>query len=42
VWAATLSAKEPLERNETSALPAAMSRAVATVVKQAADQVAAR
>jgi len=42
VWAATLSAKEPLERNDTSALPPAMNRAIAKIVQQAAEQIATR
>ena len=40
VWAATLSATEPLAKNEVSALAAAMSRAVATVLNQAASRIA--
>ena len=42
VWAATLSAKEPLANNDPAALPAAMSRAVQKVVKEAVDQIVAR
>ena len=42
VWAATLTESEPLERNEPSALPAAMSRAVERIVKRAAEAIAAR
>ena len=42
VWAATLTESEPLERNESAALPSAMSRAVAKIVKQAAEAIAAR
>ena len=40
VWAATLRATEPLAKNDVSALPAAMSRAVATVLNQAASRIA--
>jgi len=39
LWAATLTATEPLDRNETSALPGAMSRAVAKIVKQAVEEI---
>jgi len=42
VWAVTFTDSEPLERNEASALPAAMSRAVAKIVKQAVEAIAAR
>lgn len=42
VWSDTLSAREPLARNEVSAMPEAMSRAVAAVVNQAATAIAAR
>lgn len=41
VWAATLSAREPLKTNDVSALPAAMSGAVAAVVREAANRIAA-
>jgi len=41
VWAATLSVREPLERNDLAALAAAMSRAVARIVEQAAAEIAA-
>jgi len=41
-WSATLSAKAPLTRNETSALPEAMSRAVSDIIQRAAEQIAAR
>ena len=40
VWAATLSAREPLAKNGVSALAAAMSRAVARVLNQAASRIA--
>ena len=42
VWADTLKKSEPLERNEPAALPSAMSRAVAKIVKQAAEAIVAR
>ena len=42
VWAATLTVTEPLDRNETSALPVAMSRAVAKIVKQAVEAIVSR
>jgi len=42
LWAATLTATEPLDRNQTSALPAAMSRAVAKIVKQAVEAIVSR
>lgn len=42
LWAGTLSARVPLERNETAALAPAMSRAVAEIVKKAAEQIAAQ
>ena len=42
VWAATLCAKESLAHNDPAALPAAMSRAVQKVVKEAVDQIVAR
>ena len=41
VWAATLTAKEPLAEDDVSALPAAMSKAVAAIIKQAVEQIAA-
>ena len=37
VWAQTFSAKEPLANNDVTALPAAMSRAVSTIVQQATE-----
>ncbi|HOZ48392.1 MAG TPA: ABC-type transport auxiliary lipoprotein family protein [Candidatus Hydrogenedentes bacterium] len=40
-WAATLSAREPLERNDTSALPAAMSGAITQIVEQAVAAITA-
>jgi ABC-type uncharacterized transport system auxiliary subunit len=40
VWAETLTASEPLPKNEVTALPAAMSRAVGKVVTQAATAIA--
>ena len=42
IWAATLSAREPLAQNDVAALAPAMSRAVAIVVHQAAEQIAVR
>jgi len=39
-WSVTLSASEPLERNEPSALAEAMSRALARVINQAANEIA--
>jgi len=42
LWAGTLAASVPLERNEHAALPAAMSKAVATVVTQAVKEIIAR
>ena len=42
LWAATLSASEPLERNDVSALAEAMSKAVARIVSQAAEEIAQR
>ena len=41
IWAATLRSSQPLEKNEVSALPAAMSRAVAEIASKAAEQIAA-
>lgn len=41
-WSATLSASEPLERNDPSALADAMSRALARVINQAANEIAKR
>jgi len=38
VWSATLSAEVPLEKDDVSALPAAMSEAVSQVVREAAEQ----
>jgi len=40
VWADTLTAAQPLDKNDLSALAAAMSRAVATVLNQAASRIA--
>lgn len=42
IWADTLTESEPLERNDLSAVPAAMSRAVERVVKRAAEGIAGR
>ncbi len=42
IWAATLSAKEPLAENSPSALPAAMSRAIGTIVNKAAADMASK
>lgn len=42
VWAATLRATEPMERNDVSTLPLAMSRAISIIVEQAAREIAER
>jgi ABC-type uncharacterized transport system auxiliary subunit len=41
VWAETLRETEPLERNEPSALPAAMTRVVEKIIGKAASEIAA-
>jgi ABC-type uncharacterized transport system auxiliary subunit len=42
VWAGTVAATVPLERNDVAALPAAMSEAVTAVVEEAVAEIAAR
>lgn len=42
IWSDVVTAKIPLEKNEVTALPAAMSKAVADVVTEVANEIAAQ